>query len=352
MLVGIITANNLRFSPYAFFYINILDNLKINYEVIVPNRNPKQNDTYEFKVRNFCWNQNQKSIINYYNYSNYAKKISVGRYDFLIVLTTINGVFCYHWLKKHFNEKYILDIRDYTYERFKLYYYFEKKVIKASKTTVISSPRFNIFLPKGNYLVAHNISTPKTMSEFKFEKKKGELIIGYIGAISYEQQCKKIIDLVNNDDRFRLHFYGTGIAEEKLKHYAQGTGNARICFFGAYKAEEKEEIIKKVDIIFNAYGNGVPLVDFALSNKLYDAIYYHKLLLTSPNTYMSEIGGPISCPLDMTDNNALNNLWEWYHQLDEELVNNYASNLYSIVLKENISVEKQIKNIFKRYNEK
>ena len=39
MCVGIIAANNIRYSPYIFFYTDILSKNNIEYELIYPDRN-------------------------------------------------------------------------------------------------------------------------------------------------------------------------------------------------------------------------------------------------------------------------------------------------------------------------
>lgn len=155
------------------------------------------------------------------------------------------------------------------------------------------------------------------------------------------------MDLVNKDERFEFHFYGTGVAEKSLKEYAKKYNNPRIKFMGKYENSEKENIIQKVDILFNLYGNGRPLVDYALSNKLYDALYYHKPLLTSPNTYMQEMGGDMAFSLDLNTSFDLDELWDWYQELDKKAIDNYAHNLYQIVVQENARTQEKIKSLFK-----
>lgn len=346
-MVGIIAANNVRFSPYIFYYTNLLNQIGVDYEIVVPNRNPEIEDCVHPKTVYLKWNTKRHSLLNYISYSREVKKITNRKYDYLIILTTVNAVFCYPWLRKRYKKRYVVDIRDYTYEKNKIFFELEKRAIKDSKCNVISSKKFRVFLPQGKYLVCHNINTPNQESTYSFEKKKGRIIIGYIGALSYESQCEKIMDLVNKDERFEFHFYGTGVAEKTLKEHAKKYNNPRIKFMGKYENSEKENIIQKVDILFNLYGNGRPLVDYALSNKLYDALYYHKPLLTSPNTYMQEIGGDMAFSLDLNTSFDLDELWDWYQELDKKAIDNYAHNLYQIVVQENARTQEKIKSLFK-----
>lgn len=349
MLVGIIAANNLRFSPYAFFYTKLLDDLGINYELVVPNRNPDIEDKFDGKVNILEWKQGRHNLINYLQYSREVKKLARKKYDYLIVLTTINAVFSCSWLKRYYAGNYLVDIRDYTYENNLFYYFLEKRAIENAELNVISSAKFQTFLPKNDYLVCHNINTPKTLSSFSLKKTIGRIVIGYIGAVSYEQQCKKLIDLVNLDDRFEFHIYGTGVAEKSLHLYTEALNNERIKMFGSYEPIEKEEIVKKVDILFNAYGNGRPLLDYALSNKLYEAMYYHKPLLTSPNTYMTELGGKMVFAIDFNKVGNLDALWDWYEKIDKDEIDEYAVNLYNKVLDESHCAEEHIKIVLKNH---
>ena len=102
---------------------------------------------------------------------------------------------------------------------------------------------------------------------------------------------------------------------------------------------------KNTDILFNAYGHGVPTVDCALSNKLYDVLYYHKLLLTSPETFMAEMGGYLAFSSELSDKTATDQLWDWYQDLEPTRVDAYASELYSALLEEQRNTNKTVKQV-------
>ena len=343
MKVGIVAANNIRISPYVFPYTKLLDEMGIEYDVLFPNRNINMVDIYRFNTINVPWKNRNRKIANFYDYSKKIKNLCKDKYDFLIILTTVNGVFFYPWLKKYYSNKYILDIRDYTYENNLLYFEVEKRLIKRAKSVVISSPKYKHFLPKGDYTVMHNINNIDN-DEYSFCLNEGRLRIGYVGSISYRNQCEKIIDLVNNDDRFELHFYGDGVDRIYLENYAQKYNNSRIKFHGPYLQEEKDDIIEQIDIIFNAYGNGKPLLDYALSNKLYDALKHHKLLLTSPNTYMNEVGGPLAYPINF-DNNSLDGLYIWYKQINKDIIDSYSRKTLDSVKRENEKTRRLLEKV-------
>ena len=141
------------------------------------------------------------------------------------------------------------------------------------------------FLPKSDYHVCHNYSGYDNTKE-EFEKGQVPIRIGYIGGLSYVDQCTKLMKLIAADSRFIFEFYGTSDMEEALKEEAKSFQCDRIIFHGSYAPQDKTRIIKQVDILFNAYGNGCPLLDCALSNKLYDALIFKKPILgSSRNKY-------------------------------------------------------------------
>lgn len=336
MRIGIIAANNIRYSPYIFFYIDILAKAGMEYELIYPNRN-KIEERFEGITHVLPWNRQLPTML---SYAIYAKKvikvIKRRRYDALIVLTGVNAAYLALWLKRHYAEKYVVDIRDFSHENVRVFRALESVAVHHSLINVISSMRFKQFLPDAEYRVCHNCN-PKDADQavHSFCKGDGQVRIGYVGSLSYVEQCERLMKLVAQDERFCLEFYGTSKAESVLQEYGKQLSSNRICFHGGYSPCEKAEIIGRVDILFNAYGNGTPLLDCALSNKLYDALIYKKAILTCPNTYMTEVGGPMAFPIDLAGESTLDALYEWYRGIERDQLVRYADSVLVEVLHEN-----------------
>ena len=87
-------------------------------------------------------------------------------YDFLIICTTIPAILLFDVLVKKYHKRFLLDIRDYTYEGIKLYRYLEKKLISSAGLTAISSKGFFEWLPcvGDNYVLTHNIANHEDIS--------------------------------------------------------------------------------------------------------------------------------------------------------------------------------------------
>ena len=341
MRAAIVAANNIRYSPYIFFYTEILKTINLPYELIVPDRNGL-NEESNGPVILIPWNNKLPTIINYFKYTHCVKRIlRKEKYDLVIALTGINAAFLGAWLKRNFRKRYIVDIRDYSHENIYPYYALERTAVNNSLMNVISSRKFTEFLPESKYLVCHNIDD-KTHEKKQFKKNSAPICIGYVGGLSYVDQCTKMMKLVSEDSRFTLEFFGTSDQEQVLKNNAEELQCNRIKFHGGYVPEEKAGILSRVDILFNAYGSGIPLLDCALSNKLYDSFIHKKPILTCAGTYMTEMAGPLAFPIDLSDNTALDQLYNWYQKINGTVVDEYADRMIDSIRKENDTTKQMI----------
>ena len=259
MRVGIIAANNIRYSPYIFSYTEILKKIDVEYELIIADRYGLK-ENFDSVVHVLPWDHSQKTIVNYLKYTSNVKAIiRKQRYDALIILTSVNAAFLGIWLKRHYKGRYIVDIRDYSHENIYPYFLLEKIAVQNSLMNVISSRKFTEFLPQAEYSVCHNFNENARIVPC-FQRSEGQITIGYVGGVSYVDQCKKLMALVVKDSRFKMEFFGTSTKEEQMRRAINEFDCDRIIFHGAYAAAEKESILQKVDILFNAYGNGIPLL--------------------------------------------------------------------------------------------
>ena len=267
--------------------------------------------------------------------------------DFVIVLTTMPAVLLSGYLCKHYKGRYLIDIRDYTYESFLPYYFIESKSIKYAAMNVISSPGFRKFLPRAEYSLCHNVNNAYAEDGgFKFDCAPGGAItIGYVGTIAYKGQCMRLIHLVEKDERFEFNFYGDEGTDTQISDYLEKHPCDRIKCFGRYQPEEKVRIMGEVNILFNAYGCGNKLLDYALSNKLYDSFYMRIPLLTSPNTAMSEEAGDFSYDIDLENETSLNGLYEWYFGINGEEFEHYSVKYLKQVFHEQAMFYQRLKQV-------
>lgn len=347
-MVGIIAFNNIKFSPYVFFYTSILDKMGINYEVLILNRmNIDENEKYSFNVISCPWVNRFRSkiLLKLYNFYRYKKFLirKIKKYDFLVVLTTIPSVLLWKTLTKKYKKKYIVDIRDYTYDNNYIFRYFEKKVLLQSALNVVSSKGFINFLPKNvEYKISHNYFSEKlpNANSFNFSSMH-KIKIGYVGTISYFDEYRKLIELVEESELFEFHFFGNNPNGQFMKIYKENEFN-NIIYHGPYNPEDKEKIIEFCDILYNGYGNCNNVVKYAISNKYYDALLYGKPLIVSKNTTMETLMGKFAFVLDYDNENLLNDLYDWYNRINWDEFYNFSHEKVLKVLEENKMLSRKI----------
>lgn len=348
--IGIILFSNLRYSPYLNFYTEALSQMNDSeYKVIYLNRYKDLNEPDDDLYTPVNWwgkkaNASSKFVktINFIRFKNKViKLLNKEKFDFLIVLSTIPSVLLSDYLCKHYKGRYVVDVRDFTYENVKWFFNKEKQVFDSAALRVISSPGFKTFLPENQYLLCHNFSLSDESVSLAGKDKNNPIVISYIGSIGYASQCKKLIDLVAKDSRFCFFFYGNDVSGN-VTEYVKELQNDRISMKGAFKPCDKPDIYQSSDLIFNCYGNGRLLVKCAVSNKYYDGAYYRKPLIVSPNTILEELSGEFAYPLDLVNADNLDELYCWYNNMDFEKYDKFAQNIVNNSLAENLHTKEEV----------
>jgi len=323
--VAIIAFNNLAKSPYINIYADFCAAKGVEYEVVYPDRDHLK-ETAKYPTIPVDWDSKKHKLLNFLSFrTRVIKYLKRTKPDFVIVLTTMPAVLLSGYLSKHYKGRYLVDVRDYTYENVGFYYGLERQALKNAAMRVISSPGFKNFLPEGDYNLCQNVNPEYASGKGgEFRRKDAPVTIAYVGSIAYKKQCMRLIKLVEKDERFCFYFHGGEGADRQIADYLEANPNDRIKAFGPYQPSEKVAIMSNVDILFNAYGNGCKLLDYALSNKLYDSFYMQLPLLTSPQTAMSEEAGPYSFDIDLENETTLDGLWAWYQAIDGEAFAAYS----------------------------
>jgi hypothetical protein len=261
-----------------------------------------------------------KKLLGYIKFYNFAKRIMKReKYDRIIVLPTQTGMLFYRFLTKNYKKKYLLDIRDYTAENNKVFYWFEKRLIDCSGLISLTSPAYARFLPERDYIISHNITRvdEKDVIEFRNRKKNinKPIVVSCIGSIRFLKQFRRVIDIFKNDQRFILRFIGRGA--DNLDAYCKNNGIINVVLEDRFSPEKTISYYLESDIIMNLYGNNNPLLDYALSNKLYFAAILGMPILVCPKTYMEEVAVKegFGFTVDLNDNDILNKLFDYYNSI-------------------------------------
>lgn len=261
-----------------------------------------------------------KKLLGYLQYTKFVRqKIRKTRYDIVICLQSIGGVCLSSTLLKYYKNKYIIDVRDYSIEGVPFLRNIEFKLLRSSCLNVISSNGYRNFLPKDcEYQIVHNYSCiPENIRQVIISKRAGNpIILSYIGLIRFQEQNQKMIDLFAGDDRFILRFIGKNALE--LKKYIVEHNILNVELTDQFPPEQTLDYYAQTDAVLNVYGNHTPLLDYALSNKLYFAASLHLPIIVSKHTYMEKISveNGFGFVLDFEDAGIKDKLYEYIMDKD------------------------------------
>ncbi len=348
-MIGIIFLLNLEYAPYLTRYTDIFDASNTKYEIITWNRLPettKELNLVTYSKPAALGDSKIKKLADFYSYRRFLiDTINKNNYDKLILLTTLTGIMLMPFIKKKYRNRYILDIRDYTFENYSIYRWIEKSLIEGSRYTMISSPGFKTFLPKNfNYMTVHNI-IPKEMDYTQTCTSCDDKIrIVFIGAVRYFDTDKKIVDAFGNDERFEIYYHGYGVTYEKLKTYVEGKYN-NIFVTGKYDRNDKPKLMRNATVINGYYDEHLTLNQQLVSNKYYDALIYKVPFWGNPNTYVGKISIEQGFGLNVVlDADVKDNLYnELMHMNRNVFIQSCERNL-KLVLEEDRAFQKGVLN--------
>lgn len=348
--VCLITMGNLYTVPYIEMYRSIMGN---SFDIIYWNRENRNEtiDCNNIEVFNYDINGESilRKIIGYFKYRKFIFKcIKHTKYDKVILLQTWCALLLYGIIDKLYYNRYVVDIRDYTYEYNPIIRLIENKVLKKAEMRLISSEGFKQFLPKGlSYHIIHNIREidQNEKNEIICRSHKREPInISFIGVVNYIDNSRLILESLGNDKRFHVSFIGTNAM--KLKEFCDLKEIKNVTLVDTFKPDEILYYYKKADIINNLYGHNDPRLDYALSNKLYFSAQLKMPILVFSDTYMSEISKKYSMGLEVNciDDRLGDNLYSKYISIKwEDLFSGCDALLKKIQIEQNDTIERLTK---------
>jgi hypothetical protein len=343
-----ISLNNMYLCPYINKYSQLSEG---DYDVIYWDRHDVGEEVgavnhYRFNLEMEEGQSKFKKLLGYLKFKRYTSEVlKKNKYDGLILLQTSVAVLLGKGLLSKYQKNFILDIRDYTFEKNLFFYYNIKEIIKKSCFTVISSKGYEKFLPKYDYTLVHNdIDIDERVKKEIREREKNEKInISCIGLIRFHDQNKKVIEKFKNDDRFTLRFIGKDALA--LKNYCIENNVKNVLLVDQFKPEDTLDYYRETDIVYNIYGNNSPLLDYALSNKLYYAANLAKPILVSPGTFMEYVSKKFGFgySVDLEDPNLCDNLYNYYRDLDKQKILDNCDAFINKVNKDNVVFTEKVK---------
>ena len=349
-MIGIIIVGEIELSPFSKKYITAMEERNIPYEIIHWNRSGKKSADDE-KHRTYFEQVDRygsllKKVKPFLNFRRFAKKlIKTQKYEKLIVLTTQTAIILFDVvLSRKYKNKFFFDYRDTSYEYIGFYRSFINKIIKNSYATCISSPGFKKYLTdKKELVIAHNFQDRYYENRVREYTKSdsGKIVIGYIGYLREFDYLKKFVDIFGKDERFVFKIHGSGDCVEELKEYSSKYNNVTV--FGAYKEDEKMDIVDSFDMI--CYNYPYSFVNYpAIANKFYDGMIRKKPMFGNSRTFSGELiekyGLGIS--IDEEEGDIAGKIFEYFENFNAEKFAENCENFLKTVFEDD---KKYIKKI-------
>lgn len=344
MKIGIIAFSGRNNMPYLKYYEDIIKNEKVDYECVFWDRftngkTEKINNEYTLHIKCLPGANKLGKIIPMLKYKYIVEKIiKKEQYTHLIILTTLPGVLINKVLLKQFKNKYIFDIRDYTYEKYEFYKKIVDKLVDNSFFTAISSKGFLRFISDNEKIIpCHNISYTEEIKETcdDFRNKK-QITIGFLGNIRYFEENCKLIDALANNSKYKLVYIGKPNVDCDLEGYCKNKNITNVVFKGEFKNEDKPKLYEKIDLINAVYGNSSLEVTTLLPNRLYEGLLLKKPVLATVGTFLGDIvkANKIGICLNLDDVNIVLKIEEYISTLDFDEFNLNCEKMLNEIKKE------------------
>lgn len=284
-------------ATYLSYYLNACEELNIEYDRFIWDRSQDgeiEHAGHEivYHGRGYDGNVSKlKKLYPLYKYRRALKNaIREGRYTHMILVNTIAPVILVDFIRRNFKDRYIMDIRDYTYEKWSLYKKCVDQLVEDSAFSVISSMGFYRFLNyNSKIIVAHNISNVNDTCKEVTLGKREKNTIGFVGYVRYKEENLKLIESFKNSNRYQL-LYAGGVTEGcNLQEVCRENGVNNVSFLGKFDNEKKGTIYSQIDIINSLYGSFSLEVMTAIPNRYYDALIFKKPIIASKGTFLGEL---------------------------------------------------------------
>jgi hypothetical protein len=272
-------------SPYTHYYTEILDKMGVSYDIISWNKfGVEEAGVQAFDRKSKLHKNIVLKIIDYICYCRFVRaKLEAGNYDKVVVFTIVNALMLYSFLKARYKNSYVFDIRDHSIA----VKYFGARfsaAIQDAALVVISSAGFKHWLPQnGTYVIRHNTSISRPLDMLANIEIQTKYKILTIGAITYFEANRSLVEQLADSPMFELEFVGSGHAEQMLRDFVASHKIRNVHFRGRYAKQDEPKFLEGAVLI------GI-LIDDSLNsttcmaNRFYLSIVYGIPMMVDENT--------------------------------------------------------------------
>ena len=343
------------YAPFLLPYIEKLQNLGVQYDIICWNRlghsyTETESNIIMYKQKTANEHSSLVRLKELFSFIRFCKKqISKNGYERLFVFTLSTGLLLQPYLSKYYRNKYIFDIRDYSpLLRIPFAHNVLAKLLKNSYGNVISSNGFKHWLPlEYKYIVAHNTNNRELFDQTLFKPINEPYIVLTIGALRDFEANKQVILSLKNDSRFQLIFAGDGIAYKPLLDFVNTQKINNVSFTGRYLKDEELDIVKKCDFI-NVFLPLDKLSCHLMTNRFYLAVNNRKPMIINEGCFQAEIARKYNLGVIIKDRqNLKSELLDYMKEFNQKNFEEGCLDFTSFVLKEQGVFESLIEDFIK-----
>jgi glycosyltransferase involved in cell wall biosynthesis len=198
--------------------------------------------------------------------------------------------------------------------------YLDKIFLHAARAVIIvDESRIEEFagIPNDNVIIIYN--SPSDLSiDLKVPdvKENGVFSLFYAGTLNRNRPLDKVVRAVVAIDGVRLTVAGYGESVKEIESWAAAIPE-KIQFIGKISYPEVLACTIIADLLFSFYNPDIPLVKYASSNKLFEAMMCRKPILVGDGTSMAQIVTRENCGL-VVDCNSIDKIRDAIVRLKED----------------------------------
>lgn len=338
MKIAVIGFNDMISMPYMRFYKRTLESFGVDADYYCWDRSCDGNTLVDGNVYTFRIKCSDNKLGKVFDMLKWRMKIlnvlKRKNYEKIIILTSLPAVLLKRYLSRKFYKNYIFDIRDFTYDNNRYFKALMKDLCECSYRTFISSPGFRrMLLTEENVLQIHNVDVD--IADYgapNFIKER--ITLGYIGLIAYDKSCITVIKKLAGT-KYKLYFRGI-FKTQVIQEFCKKNDVRNVEFEGRFVSDEKNKIYRDIDIVNCIYGvKGENNKQYALPNRLYDAVYCCRPIFALKGTALAEYIDKYAIGLTVDeDDDFKNKLDDYISDFNPEKFENNINKCRSVIEEE------------------
>lgn len=349
MKIAVIGFNNFISMPYMRFYKRLLDDNGISADYYCWNREKNTKTVREengiVKIGIQCKGSRFWKLFAMIKWKRkILKLLRKEKYDRLIVLTSLPAFLLKGYLLRNYKNRYIFDIRDFTYDNFRFYKNAIGQLCRNSAKSFISSEGFKRMLKESeNVIPIHNVDI-KTAMYGAPDLHKKNLTIGYVGLVKYYESNVYLLNQLKNLE-YRFCYYGI-YEDNRLQKYCIENGFENVYFYGQFDSEEKNNIYRDIDFVNCYFGKNRSFgQSLLLPNRMYDAIYSNRPIITNEGSFFADCVQKYNLGIVLSDHsNIQEQIQKYIQEFDEKIFLKGISDFKSLVEKQQAVASNEILN--------